>query len=29
MDSRAVMGCALMFTGMLVTQVWPDRKKIA
>jgi drug/metabolite transporter (DMT)-like permease len=27
MDSRAVMGCALMFTGMLVTQVWPDRKK--
>jgi drug/metabolite transporter (DMT)-like permease len=27
MDTRALMGCALMFTGMLITQLWPDRRQ--
>lgn len=27
MGTRALMGCALMFTGMLITQLWPDRRR--
>lgn len=27
MDARGVMGCALMFSGMLAAQIWPEKKK--